>query len=200
MNALITLWLGGILFGIGFLHLRGKINRADAKSFLTGHIFLREKIGVSLFQRLWFLGRTPFALFCLGGLIVLDWRAGVIAGGIFGLAAGLEVTVKRLVGRPRPFKLSPVGADMLQPQPPTDPSFPSGDSFRVWFLALLIPAFWGAPWYAYLVSGGVASLVTLGRLAMGVHYPLDTIAGTGLGLTSASSTILIWQVAGLLTV
>ncbi len=196
MNTLTVLYLGGFLFGIGFLHLREKISQIDGKIFLTTHIFLQEKIGATLFQRLWFLGRTPFVLFWILVLIALIWKLGLLGGVIYSLAAALERGVKSLVGRPRPFEDIPKGVEMCQPQAPTDPSFPSGDSLRVWFLALLIPVFWGAPLPVYLLSIGIAFAVTLGRIAMGVHYPLDTVSGAGLGLLSAGMTILAWQAVG----
>ncbi len=199
MNALVCVWVGGILFLAGFLYRQEKIGQIDGQVFLAGHLFLREKIGAALFQRLWFLGRTPFTLLWLSLLIMLNWRYGLIAGGIYVLAAGLEGGGKLLVGRPRPWGVVfPEGVDMLQPQRPTDSSFPSGDSFRVWFLALILPAFWGAPWYVYTLSVGAALTVTLGRVAMGVHYPLDTISGTGLGFLSAGLTVLAWQAVGFL--
>lgn len=194
VNALINIWVGAILFGAGFLHAHKKINQVDARYFRILQDFLNGRIGAAFFQRVWFLGRTPFTLFWMGVLMALNWRCGLIAGGIYGLAAGLEGGIKLLVARPRPFTAFPDDAAMLQPKRPRDFSFPSGDCFRVWFLALAIPAFWGLAWPLYALSGGIALIVTLGRVALGVHYPLDAISGTGLGFLSAGLTVLAWQV------
>jgi len=190
--------VGVILFGFGYLHGQKNIKRMERQYFHILYNLLNKTIKVTHFQHLWFLGRTPFALFWLGVLIVLNWRCGLIAGGIYGLAAGLERWIKLLIARPRPFTTFPEQAIMLQPKRPTDFSFPSGDSFRVWFLALVIPAFWGLAWPICALFWGIALAVSLGRIAMGVHYPLDVISGTGLGIVSAGLTLFVWQVLGLL--
>lgn len=184
--------VGLFLFGVGFLHRVEKIDRLDGQGVRHLHRFLNAKVGVTVFQRLWFLGRTPFTLLWLGFLIGLNWRYGLAAGGIFGLAAGLEGGIKLLLARTRPFRAFPEEVDMLQPQTPTDFSFPSGDCMRVWFLALVLPAFWGFPWLFFTLLAGLALVVTLGRVAMGVHYPLDVVSGAGLGMLGAGLTLLTW--------
>ena len=64
----------------------------------------------------------------------------------------------------------------------TDPhSFPSGHAARVALLAVLITA-WGPLWLAPIAIVW-APLVSLARVAMGVHYISDVIVGTVLGLT-----------------
>ncbi len=62
----------------------------------------------------------------------------------------------------------------------TDPnSFPSGHAARAALLAVLIPA-WGPPWMAPLAIVW-GPLVALARVAMGVHYISDVVAGMLLG-------------------
>ncbi|RLD06218.1 MAG: hypothetical protein DRI56_08350 [Chloroflexota bacterium] len=198
VNALTLFWGGIALFGIGFLHTQEKIGQIDARCFHFLYKFLNETFKVALFQRLWFLGRTPLTLACLAILTFCDWERGLVAWGVYGLAASLERGIKFLVKRPRPFASFPENVTLLQPQRPSDFSFPSGDSLRVWFLALVIPSFWEFSWPVYALSAGIALTVTLGRVAMGVHYPLDTISGTGLGILGAGLMIFVWQVGGLL--
>jgi membrane-associated phospholipid phosphatase len=40
-----------------------------------------------------------------------------------------------------------------------------------------------------LITSMVATLVSLGRLALGVHYPSDVIAGAGLGFIATATVI-----------
>jgi undecaprenyl-diphosphatase len=62
----------------------------------------------------------------------------------------------------------------------TDPhSFPSGHAARSALLAVLITA-WGPPWLAPIAIVW-APLVSLARVAMGVHYISDVVVGTLLG-------------------
>ena len=86
---------------------------------------------------------------------------------------------------------------MLQPIKPQDPSFPSGDALRVWYLALIIPTAFGDSGI-FLVAGIIlAILVSMGRMVMGVHYPSDVTAGMGLGFIGAGTSIWLWFILGL---
>jgi undecaprenyl-diphosphatase len=103
------------------------------------------------------------------------------------LSGGIERAVKLTVARPRPFEID---RDVLLRlgQSPRDPSFPSGDAARAWYLAgvillgLRIPAPFG------LAALVLAGLVGLSRVRGGVHFPSDVWAGSWLGLGMA----LIW--------
>lgn len=72
----------------------------------------------------------------------------------------------------------------------TDPhSFPSGHAARVVLIAILAIGL-GPGWLA-LVLCIWAPLVALARVAMGVHYLSDIIAGAGLGLVAGLITLQI---------
>ena len=72
----------------------------------------------------------------------------------------------------------------------TDPhSFPSGHAARATLLVILTFA-WGPSWLAVILLIW-APLVALARVALGVHYLSDILAGAGLGL--------IFGVIGILT-
>jgi membrane-associated phospholipid phosphatase len=77
---------------------------------------------------------------------------------------------------------------------PYDPSHPSGDSFRVWFLAILFPIAFLLPVSTFIFSFLVAIILSLGRIALGVHYPLDVISGAGLGILTSSIVIVSFQI------
>ncbi|MBM3145078.1 MAG: phosphatase PAP2 family protein [Chloroflexi bacterium] len=174
--------LGAALFLLGIAHMSPGLSLLDARLFRVIHIGLRR--GNPSFRVLWHLGRTPFTLICIGIIMVYDLRSGVIAAIVFAAAASLEWSIKRTFRRPRPFTLIP-DAVMAQPRQPKDASFPSGDAMRIWFLALTILWAFGLPSLVSLIACLIALIVTLGRIAMGVHFPLDTLAGSGLGLLAA---------------
>jgi len=63
----------------------------------------------------------------------------------------------------------------------TDPhSFPSGHAARVFLIATMVTAL-GPPWAA-IVAWVWAPLVALARVAMGVHYVSDIVAGMVVGI------------------
>jgi undecaprenyl-diphosphatase len=130
---------------------------------------------------LWFLA--------LALLVVrLRGRAGLLAVLLVGVAVGVtDLAVAALfkpwIDRLRPcFALADV--HLLVPRQPRSPSFPSGHAANCFaaatVLAMLGP---GVARVAYLV----AALVALSRVYLGVHYPLDIVAGAllghGIGLT-----------------
>jgi undecaprenyl-diphosphatase len=72
----------------------------------------------------------------------------------------------------------------------TDPhSFPSGHAARAVLIATLVLR-WGPGWLA-IPTVLWAPSVALARVALGVHYLSDVLAGGLLGLSAAALTILI---------
>ncbi len=177
---------GVVLFALGWLHRVPRIARWDAKLFLALHKSLRRAL--PLFRWLWHLGRL-WGL--LGGAVLialgLGWRKGLAVVIAYGVVVLGETTIKRLVRRPRPYQVLPE-ATMGQPLEPVDSSFPSGDALRIWLLALTLMAWLPPVWTVPLVVVAVA--VSLGRIALGVHHPLDVISGTGLGFLAAA--LALW--------
>lgn len=85
--------------------------------------------------------------------------------------------LKRLVGRPRPFKAL---EDVLFDNPPVCRySFPSGHTCAAFALAL--PLATVHPAWALPVLG-TACLVGVSRIYLGFHYPTDVLAGAGIAL------------------
>lgn len=181
-------FLGAALILTGATHIIPAIALWDARAFRGLHRRLRR--WVILFQALWPLGRTPFTLAALALTLLLHPAAGLRAAVVFAAAATLEWGVKASLRRPRPFTVIP-DTEMLQPKPPHDPSFPSGDALRVWFLATTLPITLGLPLWAMGMLAGLAILISLGRVAMGAHYPLDVLAGAGLGLLATGATLAL---------
>jgi membrane-associated phospholipid phosphatase len=82
---------------------------------------------------------------------------------------------------------------MVQPKPPIDPSFPSGDCVNIWFLITILHGTLNMTWPVETLFYLVALSVSLGRIGLGVHYLSDVFSGAGLGLVAGQVTILIWQ-------
>lgn len=164
-------------------------------------IVLQEKLGrapfLAWFKEIWFFGRTPFTLILLLLLIGAYWELGLTALAVFGLMAGLEKLVKITYPRDRPYSVLE-DIQMLQPRQPEDSSFPSGDAMRIWFLALIFAIALGNNLLFGFISILLAVLVSLGRMVLGVHFLSDVLAGAGLGLLGAGTTIWLWQTFQLL--
>ncbi|OQY51875.1 MAG: hypothetical protein B6230_03880 [Desulfobacteraceae bacterium 4572_89] len=179
----------GILLGSGFILSLGgllypiaSVQSQDHRIFNFLHLGLVKM--VPLFRLLWPMGKTPFMAAMLSVLYLSGWPSGFWATLFFCVIACIERSLKLIVKRPRPFSvLSDV--QMSQPQKPQDPSHPSGDSMRIWYLAFVIPMAFGLPWAIFILLCSIAILVSLGRIALGVHFPLDIMGGTGLGLIGA---------------
>jgi undecaprenyl-diphosphatase len=185
--AFILTGIGLLLILTGLLHQTAVFSRWDAQTFLRWHIWLRRYAGI--FRYLWPLGTVPVGIMLILILFIASWQAGLSAALMYGLAAIVEWAVKRRVRRPRPFETLP-GVVMGQPKHPRDPSHPSGDTMRVWFLALVFPLGFGLPWPVYALSCSAALTLSLGRIALGVHYPLDIVGGAGLGILFTSLAII----------
>jgi undecaprenyl-diphosphatase len=121
----------------------------------------------------------------LAGAALLVWLRRPRLAGVLVLVAllswGLEWGVKWVVDRPRPD----ISNRLMEP--PGNSSFPSGHalcSMAIYgSLALLLGRVWPR-WRYALVSAAVclALLIGLTRMMLGVHYPVDVLAGWLAGL------------------
>ena len=189
--------MGLFLFLIGCSHTNKLINQVEPKLVLALQKKLTREPILTFFKEIWFFGRTPFALVVLFFLICIDWKTGLVTSGVFLVIVGIEQVVKITFKRLRPFT-DHQEIIMLQPLEPADPSFPSGDALRVWYLALIIPAAASSQILFLAPAVSLAVLVTLGRMVMGVHYLTDTLSGAGLGILGAGTTIWLWSLTNLI--
>jgi undecaprenyl-diphosphatase len=105
--------------------------------------------------------------------------------GILGLA-GVVLAIKFLVRRERPQ------GDWGGIYRNTDPhSFPSGHAARSFLIAVIASAL--APTWLVVVLWIWAPLVALARVAMGVHYLSDVVAGAALGVIVALIGLQIYM-------
>jgi undecaprenyl-diphosphatase len=114
-------------------------------------------------------------------------RRGAVAAGLsaaVALAIGQVLSV--LVDRPRPFVADPSAVHLFT-RHAADAGFPSDHataSFAIAVAILLRSRRWG-----YLTLA-MAVVLSIGRVAMGFHYPSDVIAGAALGSATAIALYL----------
>ena len=112
-----------------------------------------------------------------GRLRGLARRAAVGAAASAGVALLIGQALSHLVDRPRPFVAHPELVRIFAPHA-ADPSFPSDHataSFAIATAILLRNRLWGS------VALVAATLLAVSRVVIGVHYPLDVLAGAALG-------------------
>jgi undecaprenyl-diphosphatase len=135
------------------------------------------------------LAHSGDSWFWLAGLAILWWfgsdywkaRAAALAAGIL-LTAVTVLLIKFTVRRRRPE--GQWGAIYRA----TDPhSFPSGHAARATMLAVVALGL-GPAWFAILLITW-APLVILARVAMGVHYLSDVLAGAAFGVLTGLITL-----------
>jgi undecaprenyl-diphosphatase len=123
------------------------------------------------------------AVFVLGGR--RGARGAVAALASAGLALAAAVLVAHVVNEPRPFVAHPSSVHALIAHK-ADASFPSDHATAAFAIATAI-------WLRLRGFGAIvlvlAAALAVGRVAAGVHYPLDVAAGAALGTGAA---VLLW--------
>lgn len=111
-------------------------------------------------------------------------RTAAAAGLAFILAAGASTLVKDVIDRARPSLADP-GVTALVATPDS-PSFPSGHTCTAFAAAAAVGAL--CPRLRWPLFG-LAALVGLSRIYLGVHYWLDVLAGAALGTAIGSAVV-----------
>jgi undecaprenyl-diphosphatase len=96
------------------------------------------------------------------------------------VAFGVSLLIGYIVRRPRPLDLEAVTARIDAPL--TEFSFPSSHSSIAFAIAASLTL--AHPWLG-AIAFAIAILIAIGRVAVGVHYPLDVVSGAALGIFSA---------------
>src|SRR3954462_7221719 len=129
-----------------------------------------------------FIATLAIVFLAARGAAHAAWRrasvAAVLSAGL-GLAAAKVIS--ELVDRARPFVADPHGVHLFSAHA-ADPGFPSDHATAPCAIAgaiLLRKRGWGI---AALVA---ATVLAIGRVALGVHYPSDVLAGAALGSVAA---------------
>ena len=151
---------------------------------LAGHTWLAHALAI-------FSDLSPFivvaalavAWFSIRPGSITRLREGVI-GALFAalLALGANQVISHIWARPRPAAAHPLDVHLWFTNASTDPSFPSDHAsaaFAVGFALLFVSRKWGVPMVV------LAAAIAISRVAIGLHYPGDVLAGMGVGLLSA---------------
>lgn len=132
----------------------------------------------------WFWGIGLILLWFLKDSFWKHWAVAMFVG--IAVLAALVMTIKFIVRRRRPE------GDWGGIYRNTDPhSFPSGHAARSFLIAVLATGL-GPSWLA-LILWIWAPLVALARVAMGVHYISDVLAGAAFGLIVALAGLQVQQ-------
>ena len=154
----------------------------DLNGFLVHHDGIEDPLSayVSAAEVL-FLGMLILAFVLVGGHRRRDAQRAVVAAGLSaGLALAIASVMARLVDRPRPF-VAHHGVHLFVAHA-ADPGFPSDHTtaaFAIGVALLLRFRVWG------LVTLFFATVLAVGRVALGIHYPTDVLAGAALGAAVA---------------
>lgn len=149
---------------------------ADTSLFLWINVALYNPVVGTVLQLLTYLGEVWFWLPV--SAVALYYRRLLGAR----LAAGLVISnvlvllLKILAARPRPYEVLQ-GIHVLD----TDQfsSFPSGHAANVFMAAFILSIHYPKYRWAFY---GLAIVVSFSRIYVGVHYPLDVVAGALLGI------------------
>ncbi|HYC80704.1 MAG TPA: phosphatase PAP2 family protein [Solirubrobacterales bacterium] len=116
------------------------------------------------------------------------WRRATVAAALSaGVALAIGKVISEIVDRSRPFVVDPHGVHLFSPHAP-DPGFPSDHATAAFAIAvaiLLRKRGWG------VFALAAAAVLSIGRVALGVHFPSDVLAGAALG--SLAAIALGWR-------
>ena len=123
---------------------------------------------------LWFLAR-PYG--------DARWKMACMSGLVSAAVALLaNQVVSHLWERPRPYVAHPALTHLLS-APSPDPSFPSDHAAAAFAIAVAVFAFSRRVGALFLAT---AALIGASRVAMGMHYPSDVLAGMLVGCAAAA--------------
>jgi undecaprenyl-diphosphatase len=103
------------------------------------------------------------------------------------LAMAVNQVIAHLWERPRPYVTHGLSTHLLAASSP-DPSFPSDHAAAAFAIAFAVLAFSRRAGIGFLAG---AALIGVSRIALGLHYPSDVLAGAVVGWASATVVVHI---------
>jgi membrane-associated phospholipid phosphatase len=190
-SALVVLVLGAALFAVAALVVGLRWSGIDTRAYVTlnqvpsgvakvltplSRLFLPLGIAVAaVVGGAYCVVRTksPWPLAICGGAAALAWIA--------------DHVVKAVAERARPFEV--VAGAVLRQQPPHGSSFPSSHTAVIFAVTIAVLSY--IPRRGVPIVLAYAILVGWSRVYLGVHYPLDVVAGAGLGMVVGAAALLV---------
>ncbi len=127
--------------------------------------------------------------------LAVDAAFGRRLGVVFLAGAFINEIIKGVVQEPRPFEVDPAVArgDVAIDTAPGS-SFPSGHAQSAALFWGLAGVHFRRAWF-WLLGAFVVALVSVSRVYLGVHYPLDVLGGLGVGVAVLLLSLLLRRLA-----
>jgi undecaprenyl-diphosphatase len=182
--------LGAVLFGASAVLLKAGATGWDRSLFrILNEVPSAVASVLTPLVHLFLPVSIIIAVVLIAGYVVA-WNRSVLPVAAGGVAAGLAWVLanvaKVIVNRPRPYEV--VADAVLRQRPALGTSFPSSHTaVTVAVVIALVPFL---PRVLAWVAIAYAVLVGWSRVYLGVHYPLDVLAGAGIGLAVGGVVLL----------
>jgi membrane-associated phospholipid phosphatase len=185
--------VGVVLFGASALLVKVGATGWDARLFRIVNEVQPAAASVLTPLSHLFLPVGIIAAVLFAVVYVVARNRGFLPAAAAAIAAGaawvLANVAKAIADRPRPYEVM-TGAVLRQP-PAHGTSFPSSHTAVTLAVVIALMPFLARP----LAAVGIAYAVLVGwsRVYLGVHYPLDVLAGAGIGMAVAGAVLLALQ-------
>lgn len=182
--------LGAALFGVSALLLKTGMLSWDKSVFRILNQVPAAAVSVLTPLSHLFLPAGIIAVVALAAVYVVARNRSVMPVAAGAVAAGIAWVLvhvaKSIADRPRPYEVA-AGA-VLRQEPAHGTSFPSSHTAVTLAVAIALVPFLARPLAA--VGIGYAVLVGWSRVYLGVHYPVDVLAGAGIGMATGGVILL----------
>ena len=186
--------LGAVLFGTSAALLKAGATGWDVSLFrILNEVPPAVASVLTPLVHLFLPAGIVIAVVLIAGYVVA-WTRSVLPVAAGAVAAGAAWTLanvaKVIANRPRPYEV--VADAVLRQRPALGTSFPS--SHTAVTLAVVIALVPFLPRALAGIAVAYAVLVGWSRVYLGVHYPLDVLAGAGIGMAVGGAVLLALRV------